>query len=303
LNKSMKSAYGYTLLAVLMWSTVGTAFKLTLQYITPYQLVCYSTWFSALVLLIISIFTKKFSSLRAIMLHPNQILFVVLLGFLNPFLYYSVLFQAYHLLLAQEAMVLNYTWVIGIVILSALLLRQKIYAYQVVAVLISFIGIIVIATKGSFFHYQPANLSGILLAIGTAWIWSFYWILNVKQNQDAVSMLTLQWCVGSLFCFVLPWRGSIPIQGLAGALYTGLFEMSLAFIAWFLALQKADRAVSVTNLIFLSPFLSLIWIFLVVKEPIHPSSWIGLIWIIAGIWLNQPVTLRWQQYIFHKRPH
>lgn len=301
--KSVRSAYGYTFLAVLCWSTVGTAFKLTLKVITPYQLVCYSTWFSTLALLIISFTTGRFPKLWQILKDSKQRWFVLLLGFLNPFLYYAVLFQAYNILLAQEAMVLNYTWGIGIIILSGLLLRQKIHFYQIVAVTISFIGIVIIATKGSFLQYRPTNLLGILLAIGTAWIWSFYWILNVRQKKDAVVMLTLQWCIGSLLCFLLPWKGSISFPGVIGSLYTGLFEMSLPFIAWFMALQTAENAASVTNLIFLSPFMSLIWIHLVVKEPIHPSSWIGLIWIIVGIWLNQPVTLRWQNYILNKLTH
>ncbi|MDD4663803.1 MAG: DMT family transporter [Caldisericia bacterium] len=301
--KSARFAYGYTLLAVACWSTVGTAFKLTLSHISPYQLVCYSTWFSTATLLMISWFTGKFPQLWETIKNSKQRWFILILGFLNPFLYYAILFQAYYILLAQEAMVLNYTWGIGIIILSGLLLKQKIYFYQMIAVIISFIGIVIIATKGSFFQYRPTNLYGILLAIGTAWVWSFYWILNVRQKKDAVVMLTLQWCVGSLLCLFLPWRGSINLPGILGSIYTGLFEMSLPFIAWFMALQAAENAASVTNLVFLSPFTSLIWIHLVVKEPIHPSSWIGLIWIIAGIWLNQPVTLRWQNYILNKVSH
>ena len=39
------------------------------------------------------------------------------LGFLNPFLYYVVLFKAYDLLPAQEAQPLNYTWAITLAIL------------------------------------------------------------------------------------------------------------------------------------------------------------------------------------------
>jgi len=298
--KSTKLAYGYTLLAVACWSTVGAAFKLTLSHITPYQLVCYSIWFSTIILLVISWITGKIPVLWETLKDPKKRFLVLVLGFLNPFLYYTVLFQAYHVLLAQEAMVLNYTWGIGIILLSGWLLRQKIHLYQIIAVMISFIGIVIIATKGSFFQYRPTNLYGILLAIGTAWIWSFYWILNVRQHHNPVVMLTLQWCIGSVLCLMLPWQGIVNLPGLIGSLYTGLFEMSIPFIFWFMALQKAENTASVTNLIFLSPFTSLLWIHFIVKEPIHPSSWIGLIWIIAGIWINQPVTLRWQKYILHK---
>ncbi|MBM3404840.1 MAG: DMT family transporter [Bacteroidetes bacterium] len=90
----------------------------------------------------------------------KDILRSMLMGLLNPFLYYLVLFQAYSMLPAQEAVVLNYTWPVLLVLLSIPLLKQKISAFSVPAILISIAGIIVIAWRGSLAGFHFSNIPG-----------------------------------------------------------------------------------------------------------------------------------------------
>jgi hypothetical protein len=52
-------AYLYAGTAVLMWSTVGSAFKLTLALLSPVQMLLYSSFISILVLFFILIIQKK----------------------------------------------------------------------------------------------------------------------------------------------------------------------------------------------------------------------------------------------------
>ena len=71
---------------------------------------------------------------------PKQYLRSAALGFLNPFLYYLVLFEAYDRLPAQEAQPLNYMWPIVVVILSAPLLKQPIGRVSLAGIAVSFFG-------------------------------------------------------------------------------------------------------------------------------------------------------------------
>jgi len=48
--KNQKKAYIYGLATVLLWSTVASAFKLSLRYLDPVQLLLYSSIVSMLVL-------------------------------------------------------------------------------------------------------------------------------------------------------------------------------------------------------------------------------------------------------------
>ena len=132
-----KQSLIYTISAVFFWSTVATAFKLTLNGMTFAQLLFYASLTSTIVLFLIIIFSKekKFHHLK----NRESIKKSLLLGLLNPFFYYIVLFKAYSLLPAQEAQPLNYTWPITLSILSVFFLKQKINFKTILGLFTAFI--------------------------------------------------------------------------------------------------------------------------------------------------------------------
>ncbi|HPF32953.1 MAG TPA: EamA family transporter, partial [Candidatus Sabulitectum sp.] len=67
----------------------------------------------------------------------------------------------------------------------------------------------------------------------------------------------------------------------------GVFEMGITYIMWNTALKKAESTASVGGLIFLTPFLALIPIALIVGEGIAPSTITGLVLVTAGILLEK----------------
>jgi drug/metabolite transporter (DMT)-like permease len=74
---------------------------------------------------------------------------------------------------------------------------------------------------------------------------------------------------------------------LAGVTYIGLFEMSLAFFFWLKGLRLSTTTARVSNLIFISPVLSLLLIRILVGEPIQAATAAGLVLILAGIILQR----------------
>ncbi len=187
-------AYVYAGTAVLMWSTVGSAFKLTLSVISPIQMLLYASFFSILVLFVILLVYKKLPVL--ISSSPKDILHSALNALLNPFLFYIVLFNAYDLLLTQEAMVLNFTWPVTLTLLSILILKQKISWKSLLAIFISLIGIVVIATKGDLLALKFSNVNGVILALSSTIIWSLFWIINIRDKRDEVVKLFLNFLFG-----------------------------------------------------------------------------------------------------------
>ena len=63
--------------------------------------------------------------------------------------------------------------------------------------------------------------------------------------------------------------------------------MGLAFVLWSRAMKLATNTARVSNLIFISPFLSLVFIYFIVGEVILASTWAGLVLIVAGLWFQQ----------------
>ena len=295
--KPQKKAYLFAFAAISCWSTIGSAFKISLRYVDPMGLLFFASLVACMLLFAILLAQGKLSMLRN--LTPKEVLLSAFLGLLNPFLYYSVLLKAYDLLQAQEAGTLNYIWPLILVLLSIPMLRQKISFISIVAIFISFAGIIIISSHGQFSGScstaaQPDRIGhtyGVLLALGSAILWALYWIFNVKDQREAVSKLFMNFCFGflySLILIVVSGRFRFPVwQGLTGSIYIGLFEMGITFVLWLYALKFSSTTAKVSNLIYISPFISLIIIHVTIGEAILPSTVIGLLMIISGITLQQ----------------
>jgi drug/metabolite transporter (DMT)-like permease len=290
MNKQNK-AYLFAGSAVLMWSTVGSAFKITLRYINPIQMLLYASVISVIVLLIILIKQKKLRLLTSS--SSWNIISSALNALLNPFLFYIVLFYAYDLLLTQEAMVLNFTWPITLTILSIFLLKQSIGWKSIVAILISFIGVIIIATKGDILSLSFSNPTGVALALGSTVIWSLFWIVNIRDKRDEVVKLFLNFFFGVFYilitCIILGIMVLPSWQAMIGISYIGIFEMGIAYVLWLKGLQLSSTTAKVSNLIFLAPFISLIIINMTVGEPLLWSTLAGLVFITAGIVMQRTV--------------
>jgi drug/metabolite transporter (DMT)-like permease len=287
--KTQTKAYLFALAAVLLWSSVATAFKIALLHLDYLQLLLVSTGIASLIMLSLLIYEGKLKP--ALRLSTGELLKAFWRAALNPWLYYLILFKAYSLLPAQEAMTLNYTWPIMLSLLSIPLLKQSIHKMGMLAILLSFAGVMVIASKGDWQHFSFTNGFGDLLALSSSIIWALFWIANLKSTLDQTISLFYTF----LFGFVL----TVPLvalysdfyfhssAGLGAAIYVGFAEMGVTFYLWLKALQLSKRTDQVSQLIFLSPFLSLLFIHLFLHESIQSSTFIGLIFILLGIYLNQ----------------
>jgi drug/metabolite transporter (DMT)-like permease len=287
--KQQQKAYLFALSAILLWSTIGSAFKITLRYISFIELLFYASLVSAITLFVVLAMSKKIILL--LRLKQKDLLNASLLGFINPFLYYIFLLNAYNLLLAQEAGTLNYIWPVVLVLLSIPLLKQKIGWISLAAILISFVGTVIIGTQGQLFSLKFSNATGVGLALGSAIFWALYWILNVKDRSDAVLKLFLNFAFGLfyIFVFLICTTGFTKptANGLAGSIYIGLFEMGITYILWLSALKYSVTTAKVSNLVYLSPFISLFFIRYAVGESILISTILGLAMIVGGILLQQ----------------
>ena len=193
---NQNKAYFFAATAIFFWSTVATAFKLSLEYLEPVQLVFYATIFSVLALFFILLFQGKLKLIRRFTM--ESLLRCALLAILNPCLYYIILLKAYDILPAQEAMAINYSWVVMIIILSIPILKQKIGMNAFLSIIISYFGVIVIATNGDLLSLQFDKPKGVIYALITTVIWALFWLFNTKHKNDTVVSLFL------IFLFSLP---------------------------------------------------------------------------------------------------
>lgn len=275
--------------AVLLWSTVATAFKLSLQYLTPVQLLA---WSSVVSLLTLGVLLAASGRLGEVLRGTRRdYLRSLALGLVNPLCYYLVLFEAYDRLPAQEAQPLNYTWAFTLALLAVPLLGHRLSRADVLGGLVAYGGVWVIATRGEVFALEFANPAGVALALGSTVLWALYWIYSTRDKRDPLVALFCNFALGLPFvlgvCALTDGLAVPDWRGLAGAAWVGVFEMGLAFALWLSALRLTSSTSRIGNLIFLSPFLSLFFIRAFVGEAILPSTWLGLALIITGLAAQQ----------------
>lgn len=292
--RNQTKAYAYGLTTVLLWSTVASAFKLSLRHVDHFQLLLVACAVSILVLSAILVAQRRW---RLVLSYSGrQYGQSLALGVLNPFLYYLILFKAYDLLPAQEAQPLNYTWALTLAFLSVPLLGQRLGVREVLAGLVSYSGVLVILLRGDASGLRFSDPVGVALALGSTIIWALYWIYNTRDERDPVAGLWLNFVFAFPFVLAACWLFSdlrvASVPGLLGAAYVGMFEMGVTFVCWLMALRLAANTAQVGYLIFISPFLSLVFINLLVGEVIRTATLGGLGLIVAGLVVQHTARLR-----------
>ena len=282
--KQQRKATLHALIAVLSWSTVPTAFKLSLRHLDHFQLLLISCLVALLFLGFILMIQGKTSQLRRI--SWPQFRLACGLGLLNPFLYYVILLKAYDLLPAQVAQPLNYTWALTLAWLSIPLLKQKPRSRDLMAGIVCYLGVVIISTGGNLSTFRVESPLGVGLALGSTIFWALYWIGNTRSRLDPVVGLFLNFVCGlpAVLAITLVYSDlRFDPAGIPFALYVGVVEMGIGFVFWLSALKLSSSTAKVANLIFLSPFLSLIFIFFILGEHILPGTLFGLVMIVGGL--------------------
>jgi drug/metabolite transporter (DMT)-like permease len=294
MNKTRQS-YIYAGLAIFFWSTVPTAFKISLGELDALIMLTIAAVTSTFVLASVVLASGKTGLIRKS--SGKDLLSSAMLGLINPFLYYLILLKAYSLLPAQVAQPLNMIWPIILVFLSVPILRQKIERKSFVALFVSFAGVYLISSQGNPFHSGGSDLKGVFLAAGSSVFWAFYFILNVRDKRDEAVKLFLNFLCGSvylIFAMIITgkWHNVPGLTGVLGSVYVGIFEMGLAFFFWLKALSLASTTDKVSSLVYIAPFISLVFVHFILNEPVYYTTPAGLLLITGGILVQKRKSVR-----------
>ncbi|GAC1347932.1 MAG: DMT family transporter [Ktedonobacteraceae bacterium] len=299
-NKAAKSFF-YLSLCILSWGLIPVVSKKILVALNTLQMLFYSTIFSCMVMLGIVLVTKKLPVLKTYMV--NDYAKIGVLGFLGTYLYYVLLYAALALTSASEGFILAYTWPMLVIILAFPLLKEKLTVKKLCSILLSFLGIIVIVTHGSIFTLNFTSLRGDILALGGAGVFALFSVLGKKYQYDQVVSVFIYFVTAQVFITTTLFLfSSLKIPSFYIWLWlmlNGFLVNGVSYIFWFKALEYGDTSVT-SNALYLTPFLSLVYIALFLGEQILISSIVGLMIIVVGIVL-QSVNLR-QKVSLRKEP-
>lgn len=278
----VKRQYIYAFVSIILWATSATVIKLLVTDLTSIQVLAGANFFASLSLLILNIAQKKVTIIKTY--KTKDYFNFAILGFLGIFLYYAMLNESINLLPAQEAFVINYLWPIMIMIFAVLILKEKFSIFKLIALIVSFIGVIVIASRGNIFAMQFSNMIGVLMAVIAATSYGLFSVLVKKRNYDTSTLMLF--CYITSFIISIIYLGfhipSLNIYQILGFIWLGAFTQGIPYTTWALALKTGDTS-KVSNLAFMTPIISTIFTVIFLKEQLHLYLLIGFIFILIGI--------------------
>lgn len=271
-------------LCIMLWAAIPVVSKKAMVDIDNIQLLFYSTVLSTLILGLMVLWEKNWKVIKSY--KSLDYIHMGSLGVLGNYLYYIFLYGALSRTTASEGFIIAYMWPIFVMLLSFVILRESVTISKLVGITISFVGMLIIATNGNVFTMKFANPYGDFLAICGAFIFALYSVLGKKVEYDNTFSVFIYFLTALILLvptiiltsgFVMP-----KTDTWIWIIINGCFVNGISYVFWFKALAYGKTEI-IANLLYLTPFVSLIYISIFLDEKILVSSIIGLIIIITGV--------------------
>jgi drug/metabolite transporter (DMT)-like permease len=273
--------------AVALWSGNWVAVRYIVQAMPRWQALPSGCCFPAYYLLLyVKLTTGKTLSLQNIKIFA----FLGLMHFGFNFLQYTGLTWT----TAVNGSLINATTPIFIILLSRVIIKEKLSGYQLLGVLVSFLGVGWIITKGSWtlINSLTFNLGDIFMIIAVC-CWSLFTIFSRKQTLATSAAYVSAYATMFSFIYFLPftiaqcWGEQMrPVSWIlrAAVIYTiGVAVFGLVFWNKGVGLIGPARASVFMNLM---PLFTLVLAFALLGETIAGSQLLGGIFVIGGVYLT-----------------
>ena len=285
--------YIYALLSVIAWSTVFIVVKIVIDESNPILLSMFRFFIASIILLIYVYRRKMLSQLKNIYLDEyKNIVFQGLTGIagMSSILFYGIKYTSASI----SSIIMNSNPLI-IAVLSYLFLKEKLKSINIAGIIIGYIGIIPILSRGEniFKLFTSKHLFGDILCVIAAILWSLY-IINGKrllERYNPIIVTLAAMTIGTVILIppliIFYWKDiyNISMKTFWAMIYLGIFPTGVGFTLWFNALEKLPAS-KLSIIGYLVPILSLILSVILLGEKINVFILIGFILVVLGLYLS-----------------
>lgn len=289
--------YVLLLLTVIFWGTSFAVVKLCIGNLPPVQFLYLRALFASIVFcMLLPLFPKSKRKIESI-----DIKHLCFLSFMGIGGYFVIQYTALRYTSTVNASILVGLAPIFIALYSSLFLREKLDLIRCVGISLSFIGILLLISKGDLSHIGRGNtllgdilmiINAIMLAIfslGAERLLNKYEPFIVVAYLNIISLIMLTPLVfTSNFLSPLPIYKSIGLintSTLLGALYLAITCTVFAYYSWYCGIKEIGPSkTSVFN--YINPLVATILSCVMFNEGINAFSLIGGFMVIGGVVLN-----------------
>lgn len=275
----VKTYHFYASITILCWSLAYVYTRLALEHFSPFALGFLRYLIASGALLIFVFITRM--RLPAL----KDFKYLLAAGAFGFFIYMITFNKGTQSVSASTSSIMIATTPIITAFLSRIFLKQRLRSIQWIAIAIEFIGIIILTLYNGILSINI----GILWLLLAATSLSCYNLIQSRLTKTYTALETTTYSIflGTLMLTIfLPTTvqevtTAAPIQFIY-LLILGVFSSAIAYVAWSKAIFLARETASVSNYMFLTPFITTLLGFIIINEKPDSGTIIGGLVILGG---------------------
>ena len=272
----------FTLMAS-FWALNYPILKIALNFEPPFVILLFRVLFAAL---FAPLFLKG-ETLHSMGRNENMKIFVI--GMLNIVVFMGFWFVGESYVSASVSSILIYSYPIFNVMLSILIIREKVTLGVSLGIILGFAGLFLI----SFHEYYVTNVLGLVFLIIASVSWALGTVLYKKYLGKTSPRVVnfMQYIYSIPILIVLSFAAdpgfvsTLSYEFIILAIYMGSLGTALAYLIYFHLFRKYSVS-SISSYFFAVPALSVVFSFFILSEKSSIDIYIGMILISAGIFLS-----------------
>lgn len=275
----------YAAVTIILWGAMPALTKDLLNALPNFETLALSSSFAFLFLLAVNL-RGGLKNLSA-----EEIFTASWLGFLGLFLYSAFFYYGLARMTSQEACILNYLWPLMIVLFSCPVLGEKLTRRKLLAVVMSFVGIVLVMFGGVEENFSSEKIFGALSCVVAAACYGLFSVLNKKIRLNQKLAMMIIWATTAACAFIAGYFFETWIfpgaRQIVGLLWLGVMINAVAYLTWALSLEKTSNTARTANLAYLVPILAIFISTFAFGEELSPAVLPALVLIIGGILINK----------------
>ena len=273
----------YAAVTIILWGAMPALAKDLLNALPNFETLALSALFAFLFLLAVN---RREGALKK--LSAEEIFTAASLGFLGLFLYSAFFYYGLARMTSQEACILNYLWPLMIVLFSCPILGEPLTRRKLLAVGMSFAGVIVVMA-GGVENFSSEKIFGALSCVIAAACYGLFSVLNKRRRLIQKLAMMIIWATTAACAFIAGFffeTWTLPnLRQIVGLLWLGVMINAVAYLTWALALETTTDTARTANLAYLVPILAIFISTFVAGEELSLTVIPALILILGGIFI------------------
>jgi drug/metabolite transporter (DMT)-like permease len=264
----------YVVIAVTLWSIGGLFIKMT--SVSGYEVNLGRCLFAAFTIAVLT----KFQALKA-----DKFTILCSFFYIGALSFFAV---ANKMTTAANAIFLQYTAPIYILILAPFVLKEKFKFSDLITVTLCLLGMSLFFINSEASSLAPNPFLGNILGLASGVSFGLYMLLlrhpkALNQNPASSVFYGNLFAVLVMIPFIFPNPSVWTNKDILAVVVLGVFQIGLAYFLFTLGVRKGVKSLDASIIGFIEPLLNPVWVFIIIGE--KPTYWaiIGGLIIISAI--------------------